>query len=114
MRDAAGEAGIAVPILITGPWSNLRFRPDLEFLAEQEFLEQRDRLAAEAEARLAEEQDRLEEGFARSCKRPAGNGHRGRGWAGGDQDALQDRLSEETQNVLSRILGGGRPPEASE
>jgi hypothetical protein len=25
------------------------------------------------------------------------------------EDALQDRLSEETQNVLSRILGGGGP-----
>ena len=28
-----GETGgIAVPVLITGPWSNLRFRPDLEGL----------------------------------------------------------------------------------
>jgi hypothetical protein len=61
MRDADGQAGIAVPILISGPWSDLSFRPDLEYLAEQEFLEQRDRLAAEAEARLAEEQDRLEQ-----------------------------------------------------
>jgi hypothetical protein len=42
MRDATtGEAGIAVPILVSGSWSALRFRPDLEYLAEQEFLEQR-------------------------------------------------------------------------
>jgi AsmA protein len=113
MRDAAGEAGIAVPILVTGPWSNLRFRPDLEFLAEQEFLEQRDRLAADAEARLAEEQDRLEEDL-----RNRANDLLGTDIEAGDgreeiEDALQDRLSEETQNVLSRILGGGGQ-EASE
>jgi hypothetical protein len=57
-----GEAGIAVPILVSrgrGPTS--ASVPDLEYLAEQEFLEQRDRLADEAEARLAEEQDRMEQ-----------------------------------------------------
>jgi AsmA protein len=107
MRDADGVAGIAVPILISGPWSNLSIRPDLEFLAEQEFLEQRDRLAAEAEARLAEEQDRLEQGV-----RDRANELLGTEIEAGDgreeiQDALQDRLTEETQNVLSRILGGG-------
>jgi AsmA protein len=106
MRDESGETGISVPILITGPWSDLAFRPDLEFLAEQEFLEQRDRLAAEAEARLAEEQDRLEEGL-----RDRANDLLGTDIQAGDgrdeiQDALEDRLSEETQNVLSRILGG--------
>ena len=37
MRNEAGEAGLAVPILVSGPWSGLRFRPDLEYLAEQEF-----------------------------------------------------------------------------
>jgi AsmA protein len=106
MREADGQAGIAVPILVTGPWSDLSFRPDLEYLAEQEFLEQRDRLADEAEARLAEEQDRMEQDI-----RDRANDLLGTEIEAGDtrediEDALTDRLSEETQNVLSRILGG--------
>lgn len=106
MRNDDGQAGIAVPVLITGPWSNLSFRPDLEFLAEQEFLEQRDRLAAEAEAALAEEQERLEQ-----TVRDRANELLGTQIEAGDgrdeiEDALTDRLSEETQGVLSRILGG--------
>ena len=106
MRNETGEAGIAVPILVSGPWSGLRFRPDLEYLAEQEFLEQRDRLAAEAEARLAEERERLEQGLRDRASELLGTqtdaGEAGDGAAG----ALQDRLSEETENVLSRLLGG--------
>jgi hypothetical protein len=65
--------------------------PDLEFLAEQEFLEQRDRLAAEAEARLAEEQDRMEQDI-----RDRANDLLGTEIEAGDgrediEDALQDR-----------------------
>jgi AsmA protein len=106
MRDADGQAGIAVPVLISGPWSDLSFRPDLEYLAEQEFLEQRDRLAAEAEARLAEEQDRMEQDI-----RDRANDLLGTEIEAGDtvrtsRTPCTDRLSEETQNVLSRILGG--------
>ena len=107
MRNEAGEDGIAVPILVSGPWSGLRFRPDLEYLAEQEFLEQRDRLTAEAEARLAEERERLEQDLRDRASELLGTqtdtGEAGDGAAG----ALQDRLSEETENVLSRLLGGG-------
>jgi AsmA protein len=106
MRDEAGQAGIAVPVLISGPWSDLSFRPDLEYLAEQEFLEQRDRLAAEAEARLAEEQDRLEQDIRDRANELLGTEIEAGDTRDDIEDALTDRLSEETQNVLSRILGG--------
>jgi AsmA protein len=95
-----------VPILISGPWSDLSFRPDLEYLAEQEFLEQRDRLAAEAEARLAEEQDRLEQDIRNRANELLGTEIEAGDTRDDIEDALTDRLSEETQNVLSRILGG--------
>jgi AsmA protein len=114
MRNEAGEAGIAVPILVSGPWSGLRFRPDLEYLAEQEFLEQRDRLAAEAEARINEERDRLEQGLRERASELLGT--QTDAGEGGDEaaGALQDRLSEEAENVLSRLLGGSSNEEASE
>ncbi|MCU4655114.1 AsmA family protein [Roseibacterium sp. SDUM158016] len=107
MRDENGQVGIEVPVLIDGPWSDLRFRPDLEYLAEQEFLEQRDRLAAEAQARLAEEQDRIEQDV-----RDRANELLGTQIEAGDtreeiEGALTDRLTEEAGNALLRLLGGG-------
>jgi AsmA protein len=108
MRDATtGEAGIAVPILVSGSWSALRFRPDLEYLAEQEFLEQRNRLVDEAEARLAEEQDRIEQDVRDRANELLGTDIQAGDGQAEIEDALQNRLSEETQNVLSRLLGGG-------
>jgi AsmA protein len=105
-NEAAGEAGIEVPVLIDGPWSSPRFRPDLEYLAEREFLEQRDRLAAEAEARVIEERERLEGEL-----RDRANDLLGTRIEDGDgqaeiEDAVRDRIAEETRNVLSRLLGG--------
>lgn len=101
LRDAEGRSGIEVPVLVSGPWSRLRFRPDLEYLAEQEFIEQRDRLAAEAEERIGSEiRDRV-------------GGLLGAGEGTGDspetvEDALQDRLAREVDGVLSDLLGGGQ------
>lgn len=60
IRGEDGAAAISVPILITGPWSDLRFRPDLEYLAEQELAAERDRLEAAARERLEAQQERLE------------------------------------------------------
>ncbi|MCY4337129.1 MAG: AsmA family protein [Litoreibacter sp.] len=48
------SSGISVPVLITGPWSDIRFRPDLKYLADQELEEQKAKLKAEAKAREAE------------------------------------------------------------
>lgn len=51
--DPAGAAGISVPILIKGPWSNLRYSPDLKGLFDEELEKQR----AEAEEKLRENVD---------------------------------------------------------
>jgi AsmA protein len=114
MRDEAGQAGVEVPVLISGPWSSLRFRPDLEYLAEQEFLEQRDRLAAEAEERLEAERDRIE-----GEVRDRANDLLGTDIQAGDgreeiEGALQDRLTDEVDGVLSDLLGGGARERADE
>jgi len=106
MRDDGGEAAIAVPVLIDGPWARPRFRPDVEYLAEQEFLEQRDRLTEEAEARVIEERERIE-----GEVRDRANELLGTDIAPGDgeaeiEEAVRERIAEETRNVLSRLLGG--------
>ncbi len=101
LRDSDGRNGIEVPVLVSGPWSRLRFRPDLEYLAEQEFLERRDRLAAEAEERIGTEiRDRV--GGLLGTQAGSGDGQ------ADAEDALQDRLAREVDGVLSDLLGDGR------
>jgi AsmA protein len=106
MRDDAGQAAVAVPVLIDGSWSSPRFRPDLEYLAEQEFLEQRDRLAEEAEARVIEERERLEQDLRDRAGELLGSELDADAGEAEIEEALRDRIAEETQNVLSRLLGG--------
>lgn len=107
MRDASGNGGINVPILFSGPWASLSIRPDLEYLARQELAAEAERLEAEARARLAEEADRLE-----AEARARANAALGLDLEEGDtvedaQDALEQRLRDEAQDQLRRILGGG-------
>ena len=54
-------SNLQVPVLFTGPWSDISIRPDLEYLARQELADQAARLEDEARARLAEEVESLEE-----------------------------------------------------
>ncbi len=48
------ETGIRVPVLIQGPWSNIRFRPDLKSLIDTELEEEKERLKAAAKAKEEE------------------------------------------------------------
>ncbi|MGP1357638.1 AsmA family protein [Roseicyclus sp.] len=110
MRDDAGQSGIEVPVLVTGPWSGLRFAPDLEYLAEQEFLEQRDRLAAEARERLEAEQDRVEQVVRDRANEVLGTEIQAGDTPADIEDALRARLGTEMEGVLSGFLGGGAEP----
>ncbi|MDG4648263.1 AsmA-like C-terminal region-containing protein [Roseibacterium sp. SDUM158017] len=107
LRNEAGQSGVEVPVLVTGPWSRLRFRPDLEYLAEQEFLEQRDRIAAEAQERLQAEQERIEQQVRDRANELLGTGIEAGDGQAEIEGALQDRLANEVENVLSNLLGGG-------
>jgi AsmA protein len=110
MRDETGQSGIEVPVLVTGPWSGLRFSPDLEYLAEQEFLEQRDRLAAEARARLEAEQDRVEQQVRDRANELLGTEIEAGDTPADIEDALRARLGNEVEGVLSGLLGGRAQP----
>jgi len=100
------ETGIRVPILITGPWANLRFRPDLEFLAQQELGAQAAALEAEARQRLDAEAARLEQ-----TARDRANALLGTQIESGNtrdqiEDSLEQRLRDEADAQLRRLLGG--------
>jgi AsmA protein len=107
MRDETGQSGVEVPVLVSGPWSSLRFQPDLEYLAEQEFLEQRDRIAAEAEERLEAERERIEGEIRDRATELLGTETEAGDGREEIEGALQDRLADEVDDVLSDLLGGG-------
>jgi len=49
-----GTGGLRVPLLVTGPWSEPRYRLDLEGLAEQRLQQERERLEALARERAGQ------------------------------------------------------------
>jgi AsmA protein len=53
--------GIKIPLLISGPWSNLKIQLDLESLAEQRLAIERDKIKAQAEAALEAQKQKLKE-----------------------------------------------------
>lgn len=89
-----GDAdGMAVPLLISGPWSNLRYRLDLEAVAQEKLAAEAAKLQAKAEAALAEklgieaqEGESLEDAGRRK---------------------LNDAIEEEAARALEKLLGGG-------
>ena len=107
-RVERGESGLSVPILITGPWADLSFRPDLAFLAEQELAAERERLEAEARARLDEERERLEQEARDRVQEEVGQAL---GVEVTDettteqiQDSLEDRLRQEAEQQLRNLF----------
>ncbi|MGY6534450.1 MAG: AsmA family protein [Pararhodobacter sp.] len=107
MRDAAGAAAIRVPLSITGPWSQPRFRLDLEGLAEERLREERERL----EARAREEVQRLEaeareRAEAEALRRLGLERQEGRDARETLRDGARDRVEQEIGRGLRRLLGG--------
>jgi AsmA protein len=59
LRDPASGREIRVPLVISGPWAEPRFRLDLEGLAEQRLQEERARLEAQAREEIARREAEL-------------------------------------------------------
>ena len=104
MRNADTGEALRVPLLITGPWSEPRFRLDLEGLAEQRLREEQDRLRARAE----EEAQRLED-QARARVQDAVQQQLGVTQQEGQsaEDALRQGVEDRAREGLLRLLGGG-------
>jgi AsmA protein len=99
-----GEDTFRVPLMITGPWSEPRFRLDLEALAREQMRVEQERLEeiAREEARRLEERTRsqLEERLQRDLGVERQEGER-------VQDTIRRGVEQEIGNRLQRLLGGG-------
>ena len=87
------EDGVAVPLLITGPWENLKFRLDLEAVAQEKLAEEAAELQARAEAALAEKLG-IEAEEGENLKDAA-------------RRRLNEAIEDEAARALERLLGGG-------
>lgn len=104
MRDPESGAALTVPLQVTGPWSQPRFRLDLEGLAEERLREERERL----EARARQEIERIEQQARERVE--SGLRERLEGGAEGEngqslRDGARERLEGEIGRGLQRILG---------
>jgi AsmA protein len=99
LAAADGSGGVMVPLLITGPWAEPRFRLDLESIAREKMEAEARAAAAEAEARAkAELERRLEEELGIEV---APDESLGDAALRGAEEALED----ETRKLLEDILG---------
>ncbi|NOX73868.1 MAG: AsmA family protein [Alphaproteobacteria bacterium] len=72
-KDVASAGGLSVPVLISGPWSDLSFRPDLQGLFDGELAKQREALEARAKENVqkikAETEQRLRDEADKAIKK---------------------------------------------
>ena len=85
--------GVAVPLLITGPWASPKFRLDLETVAQEKLQAEAAKLQDKAEAALAEKLG-IEAQEGESLK-DAG------------RRRLNEAIEEEAARALEKLLGGG-------
>ncbi len=100
LAAADGTGGVMVPLLVTGPWAEPRFRLDLEGIARERMeAEAREaaRLAEERAKALLEQRLRDELGVEAAPDEPLGDAAiRG----------IEDALEDEARQALEDILGG--------
>ncbi len=113
MRNAETGEALRVPLIITGPWSEPRFRLDLEGLAEQRLAEERERLEARAREEVQRIEDEARARAEQALTERLGGGTTPEGQPQSPQDALRDQVRE---GLLRRLGGGGsaEPAPASE
>ena len=99
-----GDDTFRVPLMITGPWAEPRFRLDMEALAREQLRVEQERLeeiAREEAARLEERaRSELEERLERELGVQREEGER-------VQDTIRRGVEQELGNRLQRLLGGG-------
>jgi AsmA protein len=93
------DRGISVPFLIEGPWSNVKFRPDLKGLIDQNLEAEKAKLKAKAKA----EEDRAKARVAAKLQEELGV-VREEGQS--TEDALKDALENKAKDKLRKLLGG--------
>lgn len=103
------DRGISVPVLIEGPWSDVRFRPDLKGLIDQNLEAEKARLKAKAKekedelrAKARAKEDELKAQAAAKLKQELGVQRE----AGQSvEDAVKDALEDKAKNALGKLFG---------
>lgn len=102
--------GIRVPILIEGPWNNIRFRPDLEALIDTVLEAKKEELKALAKVKEAElkakakaKETELKAKAAAKLKEELGVVRKDGQSA---EDALKEGLEDKAKDALRKLLGG--------
>ncbi|MCC5989322.1 MAG: AsmA family protein [Pararhodobacter sp.] len=106
MRDPESGAALTVPLQVTGPWSQPRFRLDLEGLAEERLREERERLEARARQEIERIEQQARERAEAGLRERLGveaEGENGQSL----RDGARERLEGEIGRGLQRFLGGG-------
>lgn len=97
VQTSSDGSNIAVPVIVRGPWADLSFAPDLEYLANQRLELERAELEAAAQARIDEERARLEQEARDRLNLPA---------EGDARDAIENQLRNEVEGALRGLFGG--------
>ncbi len=87
--------GIRVPVIIEGPWSNVRFRPDLKSLVDTELEDKKEALKAQAKAKEEELKAAARAKAAEKLGVPSD-----------PEQSLEDQLKEKAKSKLLDLLGG--------
>lgn len=103
MRDPQTGSALTVPLQVTGPWAQPRFRLDLEGLAEERLREERERLEARARAEVERLERQARERVERELQqRLGGDGDSGAALRDGARDRLEDEIGRGLQRLLGR------------
>ncbi|SHF04418.1 AsmA protein [Litoreibacter ascidiaceicola] len=102
--------GIRVPVIIEGPWSNIRFRPDLKALLDTELEAEKEKLKAQAKAKEDELRAKAKAREAELKEKAAAKLEDELGVVRKDgqsvEDALKEGLENKAKDALRGLLGG--------
>ncbi len=99
-----GGAGISVPVIIEGPWSDLSFRPDLEALVNQNLAAEREALEEQLRTQA---QEALERELGVDVEAAGGNVEQAvRDRVDEQADELRNQVEDQLREGLGRLLGG--------
>lgn len=88
-RDGAGNGGVSVPVLLTGPWSKIKYEPDLKGLFNAELQKQRD----EAAQKLSKDLKRAQNAAEKNLRKQV-------------DSAVKKGADKVINDAIKRLMGG--------
>ena len=99
-------SGVRVPVLIRGPWSDIKFRPDLERLIDEKLEAEKEKLKAEAEAKLKAKEAELKAKAEAKLQEELGlTAEEGQSVEDAVEQKVEDKLKGEAEKALNKLFG---------